>query len=81
MWTEYKRTAIIIQLFILALIATIRWRAQTPWDALLFVFIFLQLGALAGAWFGRKLVMRIDQRAFENIALALSVFAALKLIF
>lgn len=36
---------------------------------------------LAGAWFGRKLVMRIDQRAFENIALALSVFAALKLIF
>ena len=36
---------------------------------------------LAGAWFGRKLVMRIDQRAFENIALALSVVAGLKLIF
>ena len=36
---------------------------------------------LAGAWFGRKLVMRIDQRAFENIALALSVIAGLKLLF
>jgi uncharacterized membrane protein YfcA len=36
---------------------------------------------LAGAWFGRKLVMRIDQRAFENIALTLSVIAGLKLLF
>jgi uncharacterized membrane protein YfcA len=36
---------------------------------------------LAGAWFGRKLVMTIDQRAFENIALALSVIAGLKLVF
>lgn len=36
---------------------------------------------LVGAWFGRKLVMRIDQRAFENIALTLSVLAGLKLLF
>lgn len=36
---------------------------------------------IAGAWFGRKLVMKIDQRAFENIALALSVIAGLKLLF
>lgn len=36
---------------------------------------------LAGAWFGRKLVMKIDQRAFENIALALSVVAGLNLLF
>jgi uncharacterized protein len=36
---------------------------------------------LGGAWFGRKLVMKIDQRAFENIALTLSVIAGLKLIF
>ena len=36
---------------------------------------------VAGAWFGRKLVMKIDQRAFENIALALSVVAGLKLLF
>ena len=27
---------------------------------------------VAGAWFGRKLVLKIDQRTFENIALALS---------
>lgn len=36
---------------------------------------------LAGAWFGRKLVMKIDQRAFENIALALSLLAGLNLLY
>jgi uncharacterized membrane protein YfcA len=36
---------------------------------------------LAGAWFGRKLVLKIDQRAFENIALALSVAAGLNLLY
>ncbi len=36
---------------------------------------------LAGAWFGRKLVLRIEQRTFENIALALSFLAGLKLLF
>jgi uncharacterized membrane protein YfcA len=36
---------------------------------------------IAGAWFGRKLVMKIDQRAFENIALGLSVIAGLRLLF
>lgn len=36
---------------------------------------------LAGAWFGRKLVLKIDQRAFENLALALSLIASLNLLF
>ena len=36
---------------------------------------------LAGAWFGRKLVLKIDQRAFENLALVLSLFAGLNLLF
>ncbi len=35
---------------------------------------------IAGAWFGRKLVLKIDQRTFENIALGLSLVAGLKLI-
>jgi uncharacterized membrane protein YfcA len=35
----------------------------------------------AGAWLGRKLVLRIDQRAFENIALALSLIAGLNLLY
>jgi hypothetical protein len=45
--------------------------------------INLQLAplVLAGAWFGRKLVLKIDQQAFENIALALSLIAGLKLLF
>src|SRR5215212_1113667 len=36
---------------------------------------------LAGAWFGRKLVMKIEQRMFENIALALSLVAGLNLLY
>lgn len=36
---------------------------------------------LAGAWFGRRWVMKIEQRTFENIALALSVFAGLNLLY
>jgi uncharacterized protein len=36
---------------------------------------------LGGAWFGRKLVVKIDQKVFENIALALSVLAGLYLIY
>ena len=34
----------------------------------------------AGAWLGRNLVARIDQRAFENLALALSLVAGVKLL-
>ena len=34
----------------------------------------------AGAWLGRNLVTRIDQQAFENLALALSVLAGVKLL-
>lgn len=36
---------------------------------------------VAGAWFGRKLVMKIEQRTFENIALTLSVVAGLNLLY
>ena len=36
---------------------------------------------LGGAWFGRKLVLKIDQRAFENLALALSLIASLNLLY
>jgi hypothetical protein len=34
-----------------------------------------------GVWAGRKFVMRVDQRTFENLALALSLIAGLKLLF
>jgi uncharacterized membrane protein YfcA len=36
---------------------------------------------IAGAWMGRKVLHRINQRIFENLALALSTLAALELIF
>lgn len=36
---------------------------------------------LAGAWFGRRWVMKIEQRTFENMALALSVVAGFNLLY
>lgn len=36
---------------------------------------------VAGAWFGRRWVMRIEQRTFENMALALSVVAGFNLLY
>jgi uncharacterized protein len=36
--------------------------------------LWLAPAVFAGTWFGRKLLVRIDQRAFENIALALSAW-------
>jgi len=42
--------------------------------------LLLAPAVLAGAWGGRAIVARINQRAFENAALALSVLAALRLL-
>lgn len=35
---------------------------------------------LLGTWLGRKLLLRINQRGFENIALAFAAVAGLKLL-
>lgn len=43
--------------------------------------LWLVPAVVVGTWLGRKLLAKIDQRAFENIALALSVVAGLKLLF
>lgn len=36
---------------------------------------------VAGAWLGRKIILRIDQKFFENLVLGLSAVAGLKLLF
>lgn len=47
------------------------------------LLINLQLApaVLVGAWFGRKILVKIDQRVFENLALVLSALAGAKLLF
>jgi uncharacterized membrane protein YfcA len=35
----------------------------------------------AGAWMGRKLIVRIEQQTFENLALGLSLLAGVRLLF
>lgn len=36
---------------------------------------------IAGAWLGRKMLLRIDQKLFESLALGLSALAGLRLLF
>lgn len=43
--------------------------------------LMLAPAVFAGAWLGRKVLRRIDQRQFENVALFLSTVAALELMF
>lgn len=43
--------------------------------------LILVPAVLAGGWGGRKLLKRINQRLFENIALLLAMLAGLKLLF
>jgi uncharacterized membrane protein YfcA len=45
------------------------------------VNLMLLPAVLLGTWVGRKILVRIDQRAFENLALLLSALAALELTF
>ncbi len=45
------------------------------------VNLLLAPAVFAGAWVGRKILHRINQRLFENLALVLSALAALELIF
>ena len=42
--------------------------------------LWLAPAVVAGTWIGRKLVLKIDQRVFENIALALGAIAGLRLL-
>jgi uncharacterized membrane protein YfcA len=43
--------------------------------------LWLAPAVFAGAWAGRKLMLRIDQKLFENLALGLSAVAGVKLLF
>jgi uncharacterized membrane protein YfcA len=42
--------------------------------------LVLAPAVLLGAWLGRRLLGRIDQKLFENLALGLSAAAGLKLL-
>jgi len=43
--------------------------------------LWLAPAVLAGTWLGRKILVRIDQRLFEDLALGLSALAGIKLLF
>jgi uncharacterized membrane protein YfcA len=43
--------------------------------------LWLAPAVFVGAWVGRKILMKVDQRLFENLALVLSAAAGLKLLF
>ncbi len=61
MWQQYRRTFWIMQVFILGMCVVGRLFAGMPWPAVVFLWIALQLGSLAGAWWGSKLRNQLDR--------------------
>jgi len=45
------------------------------------VNLWLAPAVIAGAWLGKKILLKLNQRVFENLALALSAAAGVKLLF
>jgi uncharacterized membrane protein YfcA len=58
MWEQYRKTAAITQIFILAVCAAMRFFMNMPWLAALAMFVIMQLGALFGTWWGVRMRRR-----------------------
>ena len=55
MWRQYRKTLIPMQLFILATCAALRFIGLVPWTTIAIVFVIMEIGALAGAWWAATL--------------------------
>jgi len=63
MWEHYRKFLIPTQLFIIALTATLFFTGRSALGGAIAVFIVMQLGALAGAWWGARLKGKLEDRA------------------
>jgi hypothetical protein len=59
MWQHYRKTIVVVQLFILALCTAMKFLLSMPWLAVGVLFLVMQPGALLGTWYG----VRMRERA------------------
>ena len=55
MWEQYRKTVVLMQLFIVAACAAALFLAKFHWLAVLVMFVIMQLGAVMGAWWAASL--------------------------
>ncbi len=62
MWAQYRKRFIFMQVFILALCAVGYYGIHMRWEMILSFFVAMQVGAVAGAWYGARLIDKMAQR-------------------
>jgi uncharacterized membrane protein YfcA len=62
MWEQYRKSFKIMQVFILLLCAAAYFLAKMPLPAVIFLWLALQLGSLAGAWWGSRIRRQIEKQ-------------------
>ena len=62
MWDQYRRTFVLTQLFILVIVALLIFMAKAGRLNALLAFLFMQIAALVGAWWGTRLKRKIEAK-------------------
>jgi uncharacterized membrane protein YfcA len=60
MWAAYKKTLLPMQVFIAILCIVAATYGEMPLPAVVAMLVFLEIGALAGAWYGNRLKRKIE---------------------
>jgi uncharacterized membrane protein YfcA len=61
MWEQWKKTAPLMQLMIVAFIGVAAYK-QAPVPVLVVIFVMLEVASFLGAWWGARLKRRINAR-------------------
>lgn len=61
MWEQYRKTALMMQITILAICLGMLFILKWPLPPVLATFVIMQFAALAGAWWGLRLRKRIEK--------------------
>jgi uncharacterized membrane protein YfcA len=68
MWEQYKKTALLTQLFIFAMAITLYFTSGRRWFIALVTFLTMQIGAVFGAMWGARLKRKLE-RSRERLPL------------
>jgi hypothetical protein len=59
MWEQYRKSFIFTQIFILVILAVLIFFAKAGWQRAATAFVFMQVAAVIGAWWGARLKRKI----------------------
>lgn len=65
MWQQYRKTALVMQISIVAICAGMAFYLHYPWPFVIVTFLVMQLAAIAGAWWGLRLRKKIEKATDE----------------